>query len=522
MLNNQHNVTLMGTTRLSSIYVNLFTHKMLVIKNITSLISNKETVSLVVFSDKNTFHSGLEYIEINEIFQKKIKSLYFINKKSTHNTNIIKLAKDIRFLKLKNKTKLILLISDSYLASLEKKDITIFFKLLNNIAHTKNLTIQLCLYGSLVQSLLKPILITMSHLLAGLTSTTTIDEQQSHVFVDYWANQFGVESNQQYRLSQTEDYQWLMISLIQEQTVNPLAAYSNSYQLYISNTALEPNTITPKGTFLSKNNQTLLDIDDIPKTATIILSCDSQQEIYQLAMDCYNLRQKSGYLLKIVIREMAQCLRYGDEQFLLQAGVNLVVPFPMLYLRFMSQVEAIQGQQLIRTLPSSFDKLQHNKQPLLNKGYLQNQEFIDYSHSIMTHSSQSHISFALIKLTLLQNMSPKECLRLCCIRRNGDVVTASQHAIYVLLSIIDHNNINIALNHIFEFSVWDLFHSIIVLESHLDIENELQTILQNQITIDDDISRLTTEKQIFESESTIQLEPSTLRFAIKKPLKIKE
>lgn len=206
MLSNQHNATLISTTRLSSIYVNLFTHKGLVIKNITSLISNKETVSLAVFSDKNTFYSGLEHIEINKVFRNNIKNLYFINKKSAHNTNVIKLAKDIRFLELKNQTKLILLISDSYLASLEKKDIIIFFKLLNNIAHKKNLAIQLCLYGSLVQSLLKPILITMSHLLAGLTSTTTIDEQQSHVFVDYWANQFGVESNQQYRLSQTDDH----------------------------------------------------------------------------------------------------------------------------------------------------------------------------------------------------------------------------------------------------------------------------------------------------------------------------
>lgn len=522
MLGSQHNATLMSTTRLCSIYVNLFTHKTLAIKNISSLIANNETATLAICSDKNTFYSGLESIDLNSIFLEKIKNLYYLNNKATNKINAVKLAKDIGFFKLRKHTKLILLISDSYLASLEKKELTQFFKLLNNVAQQQSLTIQVCIYGSLIPSLLKPTLITMSHLLAGLCSTTAIDENQSHVLVDFWANQFGVKSDLQFLMTQTDDHQWIMTAFGQENTATDITEFSDSSLLYISNDALEPNTVTPKGAFLGENNQAVFDMLDVPKAATIILGCQTQQEIRQLAVDCYRLRQKAGHFLKIIVREMGQCLRYGDEQFLLQAGVNLVVPYPMQYVRFMSQVEAIQGQRLIRTLPSSLDQLLHTEQNFSNKGYLPNQVFVDYSHSIMAHSTQSNVSFALIKLTLLPGMSAKECLRLCCIRRNGDVVTASKHAIYVLFSAIHHDNIHIALSNIFEFPVRDLFRSIAVLDTHFDVETELQTLLRDEITIDDDISRLTTEKQLFSSESTTETEPSSPRFAIKKSLKLKE
>ena len=111
-------------------------------------------------------------------------------------------------------------------------------------------------------------------------------------------------------------------------------------------------------------------------------------------------------------------------------------------------------------------------------------------------------------------MTPEECLRLCHIRRDGDIVTACNNALYVLFSAIRHNDINVALNNIFEFPIRDLFHTVQTYDTQHDIEAELQNIIEDQTAISPEVSKLTTEQKIF-SDISQPIADITPLFAIK-------
>ncbi len=118
-------------------------------------------------------------------------------------------------------------------------------------------------------------------------------------------------------------------------------------------------------------------------------------------------------------------------------------------------------------------------------------------------------------------MSAEECLRLCHIRRDGDVVTAANNALYVLFSAIRKTDIDIAINRIFEFPVRDLFRSTITLEIKEDIEVELRHIIENSLEISEEVSALTTQQQIF-SPATASLTEVPVLFAVKKAIPTRE
>ncbi|TOK37704.1 BcsE family c-di-GMP-binding protein, partial [Vibrio parahaemolyticus] len=228
-----------------------------------------------------------------------------------------------------------------------------------------------------------------------------------------------------------------------------------------------------------------------------------------------------GRQLKIIVRETQQCLRYADEKFLLRAGANFISHAQIPHMRFMTQVEAIQGQMLTRPIPDSLEALLKYDLKFGSKGYLQNQDFNQYCIDVISHSTHSSVNFALIKLNLLPGMTAEECLRLCHIRRDGDVVTACKKALYVLFSAIRQSDIDIALNNIFEFPVRDLFHSTHTFDTQLDIETELKFIVQDEAVISDDVSTLATEREIFHTTTNSMVDVPPL-FAVKKAIELKE
>ncbi|GLR07034.1 cellulose biosynthesis protein BcsE [Vibrio hyugaensis] len=511
--------------RNKSVYVNLFSHKHMTIEFLISASDQNHNTLLTSFTNKETFISGL-----NREASKKFKDLsdsyldkiYFIsNKNQKKKLDPIVLAKDIHRMNITKNSNYILFIPDSILSHCSDKDVGIFLSTISKLAHKKSLIINVCIYGHLATSVLKPKLLTNNQYLAGLATMSALDESRYSYFVDFWSNGHGVKSEEEYILSFDDRGSLLATPYEKVQAHDVMEDKADSERLYITKEALGDNTKVPRGMQLAENNQQLLEMLDSPRASTIVFNCSSQSEVQQLALDCYQLRTKGGRQLKLVIRETEQCLRYADEKFLLRAGVNLISPVQVPQMRFMTQVEAIQGQMLTRELPQSLEALLKYDVKFGSKGYLHNGDFSQYCTDVMASSSRSNVNFALIKLNLLPGMSPEECLRLCHIRRDGDVVTACNKALYVLFSAIRHNDIDVALNNIFEFPPRDLFHSTRTFETHYDIEGELRHILEDEVSISDEVSALTTEKQIFAVNEKPMTEVPAL-FAVKKAISIKE
>ncbi|YCO02943.1 cellulose biosynthesis protein BcsE [Vibrio sp. VNB-15] len=509
----------------NSVYVNLFSHKHMTIEFLISASDQSHNTSLTSFTDKDTLLSGLnrEVVKnFNDLCDNYLDKIYFINNKNQKKKlEPIALAKDIHKINIKKQSTYILFIPDSILSHCSDKDVGTFLRTINELATKKSLIINLCIYGHLGTSVLKPKLLTNNQYLAGLATMSALDELRYSYFVDFWSNTHGVKSEQEYILS-FDDKGCLLATPYEKVQANDVTEdKADSERLYITKEALGDDTKVPKGMHLAQNNQQLLAMLDSPRASTIVFNCSSQNEVQQLALDCYRLRTKAGRQLKLIIRETQQCLRYTDEKFLLRAGVNLISPVQVPQMRFMTQVEAIQGQMLTRSLPQSLEALLKYDVKFGSKGYLHNRDFNQYCIDVMASSGRSNVNFALVKLNLLPGMNSEECLRLCHIRRDGDVVTACNKALYVLFSAIRHNDIEVALSNIFEFPPRDLFHSTRTFDTHYDIEAELKYILEDEVSISKEVSTLATEKQIFSATKKSKLEVPSL-FAVKKAISIKD
>ncbi|EGQ7649049.1 cellulose biosynthesis protein BcsE [Vibrio alginolyticus] len=510
---------------ISSVYVNLFTHKQIVIDYLFSTLPENNNTSLTSFTDKETFLSALNdeaLCKFNELSTLHIEQCFFLSNKFTNKApNAINLVKDIRQTNIKKLSTYILVLPDSLLSSSDDYFVSIFLRNLNELANNKKLTISVCIYGHLTTSLLKPILISHNRYIAGLATMTSLDDARYCYLVDFWSNKHGVISQDEYLLSNTKDKKLKATSYETHQPRAIQEDKSDSARIYISRGAFRESEKAPKGMSMAESNQELIAMLNNPRSSTIVFSCDNQSEVQQIALDCYRLRSAYGRQLKIIVRETQQCLRYADEKFLLRSGANFISHAQIPPMRFMTQVEAIQGQMLTRPIPDSLEALLKYDLKFGSKGYLQNQDFSQYCIDVISHSTHSNVNFALIKLNLLPGMTAEECLRLCHIRRDGDVVTACNKALYVLFSAIRHSDIDIALNNIFEFPVRDLFHSTHTFDTQLDIETELKFIVQDEAVISDDVSALAAERKIFHNAINSMVDVPPL-FAVKKTIELKE
>jgi cellulose biosynthesis protein BcsE len=408
----------------------------------------------------------------------------------------------------------------------DDKDISAFLYNIHALADKKNIIINLCIYGHLVLPVIKPKLIKNNRYISGLATMIPLDELRYRYLVDFWSNRYGVKSDEEYILSISNNNVLQAAPCTRLSTTEIIADQSDSERIYISTEALSDGIKTTQTMLIAENNQELLAMLDSPSASTIIFSCAKQSEVQQLAIDCYQLRVKAGHHLKIVIRETQQCLRYSDEKFLLRAGINLISPFQVPSMRFMSQIEAMQGQILTRVLPQNLDSLMEYDLKYDSRGYLPNKEFTRYCTDIIGISSRSNINFVLVKLDLLPGMTAEECLRLCHMRREGDIVTACHKALYVLFSSVRQGDVEVALNNIFDLPSEGLFLLTRVFDTQYDIEMELKYIIKNAVIISEDILikqaediNLITDKQVSSRFKSVK-DLSSL-FAVSKKIEVK-
>jgi cellulose biosynthesis protein BcsE len=509
------------------IYVNLFSTLSIAIDFLSSSINNDVKNLITIFTHKENFISGLNSRSVsifNNLIDKNIKSVYFLNKeKSKNSPNAIELSKDIHKINTKTikNSQYFLLINESMLSSLTNQEIKAFLGNIKDFANKKALSVTLCLYGHFGMVDLESKLLTFNQDIAGLTTMTSLDEYRFSYFVRFWLNKHGVTANEEFILTYNKQDKLEATRYEKAQANEKVESKPDSHICFINKTALIQNIHPPKGMLVADNNQQLLTMIDSPQAATIIFSCTQPSDVKELAINCYQLRVNFGNQLKIVVRETQQCLRYTDEKLLLRAGVNLFVPVQVPDIRFLAQVEALQGQILSRTLPASLESLLKYSITFGSKGYLTNNDFVEYCSSVITRSIYSNVDFSLIKLHLLPGMSAEECLRLCHIRRDGDVVTATNNALYVLFSAIRKTDIDIAINNVFEFPIRDLFLSAITLDTKEDIEAAMNYIIESKIEISEDVSSLTTQRQIFSpTVSTVTDVPVLL--AVRKTISTRE
>lgn len=488
----------------SSLYASTFTNQQLAIPYLTTLFENMESGYLLGLQSWTSLTSNLSNIQLQQFEKNLSKFKVFMLPEEKVTLKFEYIFKDIQRIFIKKNNPVVILIPSLLFVAENNKILKQFVGYFKKIAKQNKIPIFFIFHGKDNQWLSAN-----PHLFMGLSCIKRIDFNLFQYQLQYWFTPNSVSYQDSYEVEIKENkYYVISTQTIIKDKIQDINLsidddlQNDGSQIHIAADALGTENITEDNEqiYLFKNNKVIFESIDFISQGTIILSLHRRDEIKDLGLNCYRLRCKFGLRFKIIIREMKPCTRYTDQNFLTQSGVNLIVPASIRFNRFLNLIYNIQIQKIQCQLAHSIDSLlslvSSNNSQL--KGYTENQKFVAYCHEIIQNYQTTKIEFALIKLSLLPTIDFLTSLSLCHIKRDGDIITASNDCLYLLLPSVRQVDINTALNHIFKLPVYNLFKNITIFTTISDIQNQLTDIVTKATIIDEEtLKKLTTEQPSF-------------------------
>ncbi len=185
---------------------------------------------------------------------------------------------------------------------------------------------------------------------------------------------------------------------------------------------------------LFSSNQALIETAKQHQAATVVLSIQSNRDVVEITHQVHELRQTCGSRLKIVIQELAPCIRYHDELLLQHCGCNLIVPHTVQLTKLTSMLKSIQGVTFDETLPDDPTPLIDAMRPLSLKGVIQPARFTQAVRQLTKNPLLPVNSKGiLVVFSAKAPLKPNHILTICKLRREGDFICATPQHIWVFL-----------------------------------------------------------------------------------------
>ena len=466
---------------LCNIYVNTAPSQEISILHAMYLTNTTIKSTIICDFDSQTLKNTLTqkiFLDLKKKSNKHLIDLFF--KKTNQQTNLIRFLHSIEHLKVNKKSQLLLLIPETLLFIKEKSQHENALQKLKKYAASKNVTIHLYIYGQ-DQILTNKILHQRPDLCMGYRTLKKVDIHTYLQQTYYWGSSTGMQSdNSLYLLNKQQQ-----LSIVKKKMDTSIKFSTNDEDIiYIANTAIEKSQKQTNRMICALNNDELEKNLNELSSASIVFSLHEQDEITNLGIKIYHLRKAFGGNIKIIIREMKQCLRYADEMYLRSSGINLILYKNTSFLNMLSAIDILKGQIFTRQFSISVSDLKGLRSQKNNlKGYVSNDVFIAYTQESIARLDLTRTKFALLKLTFLTNISPQTYLNLCEIKRIGDLVTLCQDTLYLFLQGIHSDDLNTALNKIFTLPTDDIFYCQSRFTSTESISEELMNVSKHPLTI---------------------------------------
>ncbi len=266
------------------------------------------------------------------------------------------------------------------------------------------------------------------------------------------------------------------------------------------------NEIFPRKWKLVNDFEEIEQIIEHDSIATIIIYIDAQTQFTYVAHKVLELRKKGGRQLKIILREMEQCLRNSDEKFLVNLGANIVIPRSVDFLKFISMVYALQGSYYTRGIPNNPDEIDQINLNSYAKGALPIVDFISQTKELIDYAQKMEINSSLIKFQINESIPLDDIFNFINIKRNGDVYTHSRHHIYIFLYQCEYTAINNALSHLIVLPYEQLFLEHEFFTYSDEIRQELKLLEAELLSQSEDKNNehLNTKKIIDEVDNSIR------------------
>lgn len=354
------------------------------------------------------------------------------------------------------------------------KEFEIWLKAMSAFAQHRNCALLILCYG-LTNSALKTQLNSHHRLIYGLSNLQT-DIVPAQFVISWWHNNFGVEANHSYSL-QKYTQGWGIMPLTSTSNSESNTLNDDQWLYFAQRDVLEGAPPLSENWQLFDDNAVLTARGMHARAATLIFSLRTNDEVETLARQIHSLRIQRGNRLKIAVREMSASLRYIDQRLLQACGANLVVPHAARLSSFLTLLDDIQQLSFTRYVAEDIDKLLEGRLPTHHKGFLPLPTFCEVMQSIWSHTTlTTEARGLLISLRPVSGILPQQVISLCHLRRDGDVITLTEHHLYLFLSNCQVSDVDNVLNSLFSLPANDIFASRTLWHQDSDIQSEVRRL----------------------------------------------
>lgn len=210
--------------------------------------------------------------------------------------------------------------------------------------------------------------------------------------------------------------------------------------------------------------------------ATVVLPYAGIGDYAALAHCVHRLRRAHPRALKIIVRELGERLRHGQEAVLLRLGANQVV-YRDVALSRLEQAVAEQRDRLFSRPPVA------DPQPLIDaiapepvRGYLMPQPFCATARRMLARGLDTQLGHSLITLRLRGDAAHLDALAAFRFERDGDLVTANADELSLFLFGCQQADAHGTLTRLLRVPVGDIAAELTLVTSTIDINMALEAV----------------------------------------------
>jgi cellulose biosynthesis protein BcsE len=191
--------------------------------------------------------------------------------------------------------------------------------------------------------------------------------------------------------------------------------------------------------------------------ATVVLGVARSADVEPLARALHALRRSRGGALKLVVRELAPCLRYRDERLLTLCGASMIVRRDVPFSHFLNRLEAVQGQRFSRPVVEDVNVLIEAVHHGSASGRCSPAQFATQIREWLESESATLMASLLVALEPAGDLSVEQAMAQCRLHRQGDAMTLMEGRLYLFLFGCRRSDADQALERLFGLPVTALF-----------------------------------------------------------------
>ena len=424
----------------------------------------------------------LSYLENKDIAPSIKAHVYEYN---DNTLDVTKIVKDLLLQKVNDeKSLVVLLLQDSLLTKLSKRQLQYTLLSLEEFAAEYSLSVVLITHGLFENDLVKRLLSESNHY-SGLVSFT---DRPNGILMNtlFWREADGhfIQSNNQIKIDENG------IEVVVPDT--NLIASIDENTCYITDNTFTPDSAVYSNVKRFNSNQELFaDAIKNATAASVFLTVTSRETIDETAEYVYKLRTARGSNLKIIVIEKVRGIRANSEQFLITCGANFIFETDAKGTYINAMLPTLKTLVFQKNISKSFNEIKDNYHLIDNegKGFLMPQDFILKVQNLISHNLEgSNLRGTLARLTVKDGLTEKMCVSQFKPKRGGDYCTVMQGFIILYLPSCREGELAITLEHTFNTTPTTLFKTCSAVYTYQEIVSEIKALGSTEFDSFEDVN----------------------------------